>query len=109
MSDQRVVLVTGASSGVGQSTPRLVSQRGDKVVGTGRNLAGAEPVPIVEVLALDVRVDARRRNGVAVFMGRWEALRQPPIRGITRTVSCGLIAFRSRCGKEHDDDRVPVE
>ena len=28
MSDQRVVLITGASSGVGQSTARLLSQRG---------------------------------------------------------------------------------
>src|SRR4029453_3854872 len=36
MSEQRVVLITGASSGVGQSTARLLSQRGYRVFGTSR-------------------------------------------------------------------------
>jgi NAD(P)-dependent dehydrogenase (short-subunit alcohol dehydrogenase family) len=57
MSDQRVVLVTGASSGVGQSTARLLSQRGYQVFGTSRNPAGAEHIPGVEMLPLDVRAD----------------------------------------------------
>ena len=39
MLDQRVVLITGASSGVGQSTARLLSQRGFKVFGTSRSPA----------------------------------------------------------------------
>jgi NAD(P)-dependent dehydrogenase (short-subunit alcohol dehydrogenase family) len=34
MSDQKVVLITGASSGVGQFTARLLSQQGYKVFGT---------------------------------------------------------------------------
>src|SRR5262247_2800608 len=58
MSDQKVVLITGASSGVGQSTARLLSQKGYKVFGTSRNPAGAEAIPAVEMLALDVRSDA---------------------------------------------------
>lgn len=57
MAEQRVVLVTGASSGVGQSTARLLSQRGYKVFGTSRNPAGAELIPLVEMLSLDVRAD----------------------------------------------------
>jgi NAD(P)-dependent dehydrogenase (short-subunit alcohol dehydrogenase family) len=36
MPDQRVVLITGASSGVGQSTARLLSQRGNRQVGAKR-------------------------------------------------------------------------
>src|SRR5262249_30184526 len=57
MSDQKVVLITGASSGVGQSTARLLSQRGYKVFVTSRNPAKAEAMPAVEMLALDVRSD----------------------------------------------------
>src|SRR5215468_10603846 len=57
MSDQKVVLITGASSGVGQSTARLLSQKGYRVFGTTRNPASAEAIPTVEMLALDVRSD----------------------------------------------------
>ena len=57
MSNQKVVLITGASSGVGQSTARLLSQKGYKVFGTSRNPASAEAIPAVEMLALDVRSD----------------------------------------------------
>jgi NAD(P)-dependent dehydrogenase (short-subunit alcohol dehydrogenase family) len=57
MSNQRVVLITGASSGVGQSTARLLSQKGYKVFGTSRNPASAEVIPTVEMLALDVGSD----------------------------------------------------
>jgi NAD(P)-dependent dehydrogenase (short-subunit alcohol dehydrogenase family) len=57
MSSQRVVLITGASSGVGRSTARLLSQKGYKVFGTSRNPTGADATPGVEMLALDVRAD----------------------------------------------------
>ncbi len=57
MSNEKVVLITGASSGVGQSTARLLSQKGYKVFGTTRNPTRAEPIPTVEMLALDVRND----------------------------------------------------
>jgi len=57
MSNQKVVLITGASSGVGQSTARLLSQNGYKVFGTSRNPASAEAIPTVEMLALDVQSD----------------------------------------------------
>jgi NAD(P)-dependent dehydrogenase (short-subunit alcohol dehydrogenase family) len=68
MSDQRVVLITGASSGVGQSTARLLSRRGYKVFGTSRNPAIADTIPGVEMLPLDVRADDSVRACVeAVF------------------------------------------
>jgi NAD(P)-dependent dehydrogenase (short-subunit alcohol dehydrogenase family) len=57
MFKQRVVLITGASSGVGQSAARLLSQRGYTVLGTSRNAASAESIPGVEMLSLDVRAD----------------------------------------------------
>jgi NAD(P)-dependent dehydrogenase (short-subunit alcohol dehydrogenase family) len=61
MSTQRVVLITGASSGVGQCTARLLSQRGDKVFGTSRHPADAGRIPGVEMLSLDVRSDVSVR------------------------------------------------
>ena len=57
MANQRVVLITGLSSGVGQSTARLLSQRAYRVFGTSRNPAIAETIPGVEMLPLDVRAD----------------------------------------------------
>jgi NAD(P)-dependent dehydrogenase (short-subunit alcohol dehydrogenase family) len=57
MSSQKVVVITGASSGVGQATARLLSQRGYRVFGTSRNPASATIIPNVAMVALDVRVD----------------------------------------------------
>ncbi|HZY47150.1 MAG TPA: SDR family NAD(P)-dependent oxidoreductase, partial [Candidatus Bathyarchaeia archaeon] len=37
MSDSRVVLITGASSGFGREAARLLLQHGFKVYGTSRN------------------------------------------------------------------------
>ncbi len=58
MSDAKVILVTGASSGNGRATARLLAQRGHRVFGTSRNPAGAEKSPNVELVALDVQSDA---------------------------------------------------
>jgi short-subunit dehydrogenase len=55
MSVQPVVLITGASSGVGQSTARLLSQKGYRVFGTSRRPSGSESA--VEMVPLDVRND----------------------------------------------------
>ncbi len=57
MSDQKVILITGASSGVGRATALLLSQKGYKVFGTSRKLTGAEPLPNLEMLVLDVQAD----------------------------------------------------
>jgi NAD(P)-dependent dehydrogenase (short-subunit alcohol dehydrogenase family) len=77
MPDPRVVLITGASSGVGQSTARLLSKRGYKVFGTSRRPASAEIVPAVEMLPLDVRADDSARacvDAVASRSGRLDVL-----------------------------------
>ena len=70
MSGQQVVLITGASSGVGQSTARLLSQKAYKVFGTSRNPASAEAIPDVEVLPLDVPADDSVRACVEAVSSR---------------------------------------
>ena len=70
MSTQQVVLITGASSGVGQSTARLLSLRAYKVFGTSRNPASTETIPAVEMLTLDVRADESVRACVEAVCSR---------------------------------------
>ena len=77
MSNQRVVLITGASSGVGQATARLLAQQGHKVFGTSRAPTSAEPVANVTMVALDVRSDASVAacvNAVSSQAGRVDVL-----------------------------------
>ncbi|HEU5039266.1 MAG TPA: SDR family NAD(P)-dependent oxidoreductase [Gemmatimonadales bacterium] len=57
MPEQRVVLITGASSGVGQATARLLAQRGYRVLGTSRKPAAAGDSSGVTMVPLDVRSD----------------------------------------------------
>ncbi len=70
MPNPRVVLITGASSGVGQSTARLLSQRGFTVFGTSRNPSSADSIPGVEMLSLDVRADDSVRACVEAVVSR---------------------------------------
>src|SRR5262249_32575412 len=74
MSDSRGVLITGASSALGQAAARLLSQRGFTVIGTSRNLAAAEPIPTVEMLSLDVGADDSVRACVDAVFSRFGRL-----------------------------------
>jgi NAD(P)-dependent dehydrogenase (short-subunit alcohol dehydrogenase family) len=77
MSNQRVVLITGASSGVGQATARLLAQQGHKVFGTSRSPTAAEPFANLTMVPLDVRSDASVAacvNAVSSQAGRLDVL-----------------------------------
>ena len=58
MTDQKVVAITGASSGIGEETARLLAQRGFQVFGGARNPAKAKPIAGVRFGPLDVTDDA---------------------------------------------------
>ena len=58
MTTQKTVVVTGASSGIGQATAGLLAQRGYRVFGTARDPEQTASVPEgVEFLPLDVTLD----------------------------------------------------
>ena len=58
MTHQNVVLITGASSGIGRATAEVLASRGYRVFGTARDPANVTPITGVELLPLDVRDDA---------------------------------------------------
>lgn len=58
---QPVVLVTGASNGIGRTIACLLSQNGYRVFGTSRRTEDAQAVPGVRLLTLDVHSSASIR------------------------------------------------
>jgi NAD(P)-dependent dehydrogenase (short-subunit alcohol dehydrogenase family) len=70
MSEKKVVLITGVSSGIGQAIAQLLAKRGFTVFGTSRNPSGVAAMPGVEVLPLDVCLDESARACVDAVVKR---------------------------------------
>ena len=69
MSNMRVALVTGASSGFGQLTAARLVASGYRVFGTSRRVQTSH-APGVEMLVMDVRCDESVQTGVAELLQR---------------------------------------
>jgi NAD(P)-dependent dehydrogenase (short-subunit alcohol dehydrogenase family) len=65
-----VVLVTGASSGIGHAVAKAFAAKGFEVFGTSRNPQKAEPTPGVELVPLDVTDPESVRAAVATVIQR---------------------------------------
>src|SRR5438477_12491250 len=77
MAESRVVLITGASSGFGRETARILLGRGFKVYGTSRNPSAKPQEPGVGMIALDVDSDNSVQSGVKELLedtGRLDVL-----------------------------------
>src|SRR4029450_12094738 len=66
-----VVLITGASSGIGRATAELLAARGHRVFGGVRAAATTRPPTGVEVVPLDVRDAAAVRSCVEEVQSRF--------------------------------------
>ncbi|WP_285413111.1 oxidoreductase [Variovorax sp. efr-133-TYG-130] len=64
MSSSSVVVVTGASSGIGRVAAEIFVARGCRVFGTVRDLRKAPVVPGVEFVEMDVREEESVRAGI---------------------------------------------
>jgi NAD(P)-dependent dehydrogenase (short-subunit alcohol dehydrogenase family) len=65
-----VVLITGASSGIGRAIASAFADKGFEVFGTSRNPQRAEPIPGVELIALDVTDAASVTTAVSTVVQR---------------------------------------
>jgi NAD(P)-dependent dehydrogenase (short-subunit alcohol dehydrogenase family) len=65
-----VVLVTGASSGIGRAIAKAFAAKGFEVFGTSRNPSTTEPIPGVEFVRLDVTDAASATAAVSTVVER---------------------------------------
>jgi NAD(P)-dependent dehydrogenase (short-subunit alcohol dehydrogenase family) len=67
---RRVVLITGASSGIGRVTAELLAARGHRVLGGVRAAATTSPLADVELVPLDVRDESSVKACVEQVLSR---------------------------------------
>ncbi len=64
MSNSKVVVITGVSSGIGQVTAEKFAKLGHKVFGTVRNKVKAQPIEGVEFVEMDVSDEDSVQRGI---------------------------------------------
>lgn len=70
MSNSKVVLVTGVSSGIGRAAAEKFAARGCQVFGTVRNAANAQSIPGVALMEMDVRDDASVQRSIQAIIAQ---------------------------------------
>lgn len=70
MSNSKVVVVTGVSSGIGRAAAGKFVQLGCRVFGTVRNTKKAQPIQGVELVEMDIRDDASVQRGIQNIIGQ---------------------------------------
>ncbi|WP_439894045.1 oxidoreductase (plasmid) [Ralstonia sp. 25C] len=70
MSNSKVVVITGVSSGIGRATAAKFAVQGCRVFGTVRNLARTQPIAGVELVQMDIRDEASVQQGIETIIAR---------------------------------------
>ena len=68
MNNQKVVAITGASSGMGQASAKLFSENGWTVYGGARHLEGIPSNPNIHALHLDVTDSESNKNFIETII-----------------------------------------
>ncbi len=68
MAEAKIILVTGASSGIGAAIAKRLAGEGHTVFGTSRNTGSAAPADGVRMLTMDVRRDDSVAQAVAQLL-----------------------------------------
>lgn len=70
MSNSKVVVITGVSSGIGHAAAMKFAKQGCRVFGTVRNTANAQAIPGVELVEMDVRDEASIERGIQAIIAQ---------------------------------------
>lgn len=68
MSNPKVVVITGVSSGIGRAVAIKFSKQGCRVFGTVRNTAKAQAIPGVTLIEMDIRDEASIERGIQTII-----------------------------------------
>lgn len=70
MSNSKVVVVTGVSSGIGRAAAEQFAKRGCRVFGTVRSIAKASPLKGVELVEMDIRDDVSVQRAIQIVIAQ---------------------------------------
>lgn len=70
MSNSKVVVVTGVSSGIGRAAAMRFVEKGCRVFGTVRNAAKAQAIPGVALIEMDIRDEASIERGIQTLIAQ---------------------------------------
>lgn len=70
MSNSKVVIVTGVSSGIGRATAVKLAKQGCQVFGTVRDTAKAQAIPGVALIEMDICDDASVQRGIQTVIAQ---------------------------------------
>lgn len=70
MSNSKVIVVTGVSSGIGRATAIKFAKQGCRVFGTVRNTAKAQAIPGIVLIEMDIRDEASIERGIQAVIAQ---------------------------------------
>lgn len=70
MSNSKVVVITGVSSGIGRAAAVKFVEQGCRVFGTVRNAAKAQAIPGVVLIEMDIRDEASIERGIQAIIAQ---------------------------------------